>query len=200
MISQRNKRNQNMIKKKKNQIIRPNIDTSLLLIPEFPGQPNCTLKVTSDFVKLTTTVTTGAILAVATISSSGITNFTTRFAGFEEYRIVRSVLKINCFSSTNPGRIVAYVDPDDNTAPSLALSQAHRHITFAASDVANEKRLVYVPHDPAKQTWQTVATGTSATGYFKIYTSNGALGSSTVATEYMDYHMVHTIQFRGFVG
>lgn len=175
-------------------------NTVLLLRPNFPGQPIGTFRIASDFQKLTTTVTSGLIQTVITISVAGITNFAARFVGFEEYRIVRSVLRMNCFSSTNPGRIVSYVDPDDNSAPTLALSQAHRNMIFSAADVSRTHNLTYVPQDPAKQTWQTVASGTAATGYFKIYTTNATLGSSIVATDYIGCDMMHTIQFRGFVG
>ncbi len=179
---------------------RNKTDPVLLMRPAFKGQPNATLKIVSDFAKVTTTVTTGTIQQVVTISVSAITNFAARFVGFEEYRIIKATLRMNCFSSTNPGRIVAYVDPDDNSNPTLPLSLAHRNITFGASDVMSRKILEYVPHDPSKQQFQTVATGTTAIGYFKIYTNNSSLGASTVATDYLGYDMEYVVQFRGFVG
>ncbi len=192
------RRNSN--RRKRDKIKRNKADPALVLRPAFKGQPTWSQKIIADYHKLATTVTTGLISTNITISVADITNFAARFIAFEEYRIVKAVLRMNLFSSTNPGRIVAYIDDDDSTAPNLANAHAHRNITFAASDVGGEKTLTYVPHSPDNQNWQTVATGTTAIGFFKIYTNNANLGASIVATDYIGYMMDLTIQFRGLTG
>lgn len=185
-----NKRNQSITRK---QSIH---DPALELRPSFRGQPVWSVKALADYHKATTTVTTGLMQVNLAISVADLTNFAARFIAFEEYRIVKSVFRINCFSSTNPGLVVAYIDDDDNTAPTLNNATAHKNITFNASDTGRIHELVYTPHSPTDQAWQTVATGTTAIGYFKVYSSS-ALGASIVATDYIGYVMEHTLQFRG---
>jgi hypothetical protein len=164
----------------------------------FPGQPTYSSKVMSNPTKLTTTVTTGLIAVAPPISTSNVASFSTRFAGFEECRIIKAVLKITCFSSINPGRIMVYVDEDDNTVPTIALAQSHRCLQFAAGNVNRIFKLVYENHDVANLVWTSVSAGIASFANFKIFTDNANLGATIVATDYLDYSIEYTFQFRGF--
>jgi hypothetical protein len=196
MQKQMRKRDNAPLKRKKNNNQKQ--DPNWILRPAFPGQPTYSCKVQSDPVKLTTTVTTGVIASTIIISSANITNFAARFQGFEEGRIIKAKLKISTFSSTNPGRILVYADADDATTPTLALAQSHKRLEFSAGDNKGVKSIVYDVHDLAKLEWTSVFAGLPACGYFKIYTNNANLGSSIVATDYLDYSIEYTLQFRGF--
>jgi len=154
----------------------------------------------SDFFKLTTTVTTGVIATVVTLSSALVTNFVARFPGFEEFRIVKARIIVTMFSSTNPGRIVLYADPDDNTSPTLQLARNHRSMMLGASDITHPFNMSYTPHDLEKLNYTQVGAADAAIGYFKFYTNNTNLGSSIVVTDYLDYSVELTFQFRGFQG
>jgi hypothetical protein len=174
-------------------------DQNLILRPAFKGQPVFQSVISSDFQKLTTTVTSGSIARTVNIDSASITNFAARFPGFEEYRIVKAVMRVTCFSSTNPGRIVLWIDDDDATTPTLQMARNRRYKTFAASDVGKTHLMTYTPHDLQNLNYISVGVG-GTIGYFKFYTDNAALGSSIVATDYLDYSMDLTVQFRGFQG
>jgi len=173
-------------------------DPNWILRPAFPSQPVGSFKVLSNPAKLTTTVTTGVISAVVTLSSSNIASFATRFAGWEEGRMIKAVLKVDCFSATNPGRILMYQDADDSTTPTLALAQSHKAKSFSAADVFEPHILVFNNHNVDDLEYNTVSSGINTMGYFKLYTDNAALGSSIVATDYLGYTVEYTIQFRGF--
>jgi hypothetical protein len=173
-------------------------DPNRFLRPAFPGQPVGTFKILSNPVKLTTTVTTGVIASVVTLSSANVASFGTRFAGWEEGRIIKAMFKIDCFSATNPGRILMYQDSDDVTPPTLALAQSHKAKSFPASDVFEPHVLVFNNHALDKLQYATVAGGLPTVGYIKVYTDNAALGSSIVATDYIGYTIEYTVQFRGF--
>lgn len=154
----------------------------------------------SDFFKLTTTVTTGQIAHVVTINTALVSNFAARFPGFEEYRIVKAKIIVTMFASTNPGRVILYADPDDNTTPTIQLARNHRSMMMAAADVTHPFIMSYTPHDLAKLDYTQVGVTDSARGYFKIFTNNANLGSSIVAVDYLDYSVELTVQFRGFQG
>lgn len=173
-------------------------DPNWNLRPAFPGQPVGSFKILSNPVKLTTTVTTGVIAQTVTISSANIASFATRFAGWEEARIIKAVLKVDCFSATNPGRVLVYQDADDSTTPTLALAQSHKSLSFSAADVFEPHVLIYDNHQINNLDYDTVSSGITAVGYFKFYTDNAALGSSAVATDYLGYTIEYTVQFRGF--
>jgi hypothetical protein len=182
--------------KKKNN--RKNENPLLQLKPSFPGQPVLATKVLSNPQKLTTTVTTGLISSVIALGSANVASFTTRFSGWEEVRIIKAILRLQCCSSTNPGTIIAYVDQDDNTTPTLALAQSHQGIRFSAADVMQTHTLVFRATDPTKLGWLSVSAGIPSVGYFKLYTDNAALASSIVATDYITASVEYSLQFRGF--
>jgi hypothetical protein len=185
---------------KKNRLNVPKGDPNLRLRKAFPGQPTYQAVVSSDFQKLSTTVTTGLIASVVTINNALITNFAARFPGFEEFRIIRAVMKVTCFSSSNPGRIILFVDDDDNTVPTLQIARNRKYVMFGASDVGKTHQLTYTPHDLQNLNYAQVGTAGVDIGYFKFFTNNTNLGSSIVATDYLDYTVDLTIQFRGFQG
>lgn len=173
-------------------------DPNLQLRKAFPGQPVLSAKVSSDFAKLTTTVTTGVIAEVINIDNTLVTSFFTRFAGWQEYRIIKAVLKVTSFSSTNPGRIVLYLDEQDATTPNLADSQARRYVMFSAADVSRVHTLLYTPHDLADLNYTLIGNNSPTLAYFKIFTDNSDLGSSIIATDYLSWTVDLTFQFRGF--
>lgn len=174
-------------------------DNALMLRPEFIGQPVTELKIQSTSGVLGTTVTTGLISLNQSLNSTLIANFTTRFAGFAEFRIVKVMSKLRLFSSTNPGIISQWFSEDDsaaNTAAKAANAAAQR---ISCSAVERVHTLTYVPHDPAQQTWTLVSSGAPVVGYHKVYTDAANYGSSIVATPYAYVEYDIFVQFRGLI-
>lgn len=103
------------------------------------------------------------------------------------------------FSSTLPGQINAWVDETLTSAPTTTQANEYQGVTtFPAG--ANERTHVvkWVPHSPTELAYVPIATA-SQNATFKIYTDNGSFGSSVVATQYLTYQLMLTIQFRGIL-
>lgn len=155
------------------------------------------LKVNGDPLKYTTTVTTGVIASSTNILYSLISSFTTRFATWDEYRVVRVLFRIRFFSSTNPGIVRFWVEDRSSSAPTLAIAEAARGVVANASDVTREFRLDYKIMDPVYVDY-TQLNATQSVGYFNVYTNNANYGASAAATDYCVVTPVFTIQFRGY--
>jgi hypothetical protein len=167
------------------------------LKPAFPGQPVVALKVRADPIKFTTTVTTGQIAVSTNLVYTLINNFTTRFATWDEYRVTKVLFRFNCFSSTNPGLIRAWIEDRSSSAPTNAIAEAEKGISFAAGDITRTHTLVYRIMDPVYVDY-TALNATQSVGYLNVFTNNANWGSSTVATDYFTCVPEFTIQFRGF--
>jgi hypothetical protein len=171
---------------------------ALQLMPEYKGQPVVTHVVPGTPVKVTTTVTTGAIAQQIILQSSSILNFAARFIGYTEFRIIKATAKVASFSSTNPGLLNHWFTEDDGAAPTATRAQQAQARRFPASDI-RENVISYRPLDPAQQTWSLVSSGAPVIGYYYLYTNNANYGSSIVATDYALIDMEYTVQFRGFI-
>lgn len=145
---------------------------------------------------LTTTVTTGVIASVSPIRSADIPTFSTRFAGYKEWRIVKTVVKFKNFSSANAGLLVLWFDNQTYT-PTLATSVDTRGLRFNMSDITKNHVLTYVPHDVDEQAWTAMGTDFTS-GYIMFYTNNADYGAPVAITQIGLAEIVHTVQFRGF--
>ena len=166
------------------------------LKPAFPGQQVGVFKIPCDPIKATTTVTTGQIATTTNITTGLISNFGTRFAMWDEYRITRVMVFFRCFSSSNPGVIRAWIEPRASTTPTLAIAEASEGLAFNASDVTRDHILDYKIMDPVYVDFTQVGT-TQGVGWINWFTNNANYGSSAAATDYFMAHIVCTIQFRG---
>lgn len=169
-------------------------------IPSFPGQQLAQFKLLGTSNVSSTTVTTGAVaLALAIDPTSFVQNWADRFQDlFEEYRVIKAVLKINCFSSTNPGVINAWVDEVASTAPTATAASERTVLKFSAANVEKTHILHWKPVSLPDLAYTPVATALNP-AWFKIYTDNSSFGSSIVATQYFTSIMEFVVQFRGFV-
>lgn len=189
-------RNQNSKNKPNRRAIRTK-NTLYKNLPSYKDQPIPILKVPGNGGVITTTVTTGVISVAFACDTSTVTDWANRFSSlFEEYRLVRVDAKIDTFSVLNPGLLKIFFDEKSSTVPTaaaalersqrdIAASNTGRHVvTWRVRDIAD---LVYSP------------TGTNYTPvWLKIYTDNGNLGSSIVATPYGFVSFMYTFQFRGY--
>lgn len=131
--------------------------------------------------------------------TGAITNWADRFQDvFEEYRVILATLKINCFSSTNPGVINAWVDETASTAPTATAAVERTVLKFSAASVEKSHVLSWKPVSLPDMAYTPVATALNP-AWFKIYTDNTSFGSSVTATQYFTYLATFTVQFRGFV-
>lgn len=169
--------------------------------PAFPGQYVTSMKLPSTSTVVTTTVTTGALAVTAPIDpTTALGTWAARFqATFKEYRVIKAVLKMKTFSSTLPGQINAWVDETLVTAPTAAQAQEYQGVTTFPAGANEMTHIVkWTPHSPTELAYLPCATA-SGNATFKIYSDNGNFGSSIVATQYMTYQMLMTIQFRGII-
>jgi hypothetical protein len=144
-------------------------------------------------------VTTGLIANTTTLSNALISNFATRFALWDEYRVIKVEAIVRLFSTTNPGQLNMWYDIPSTAgaAPALADSRKNRALRFSASAVMQTRRLVFTPTDPTLQLWNPNSLGLTI-GVFKLFTNNADYGASIVATQYCDVTFKMTIQFRGY--
>lgn len=179
---------------------RKGMESALILYKEYPGQPTMSMVLEGNYGVLSTTVTSGAIALSLAIAQNGIlNNFAARFLAFDQFRVVKAVAKVRLFSTQNPGVLSMFFSEDNSATPTAIIIGQATCKRFPASDVDRVHTLSYVPHDPAQQTWTTVAAGNPTIGYFKLYTDNAAYGSSIVATQYLSLTFDLTVQFRGLI-
>lgn len=148
---------------------------------------------------LTTTVTSGLIANAFNVTANSIGNFATRFgATFDEYRIIGVKMQARCFSSTNPGLMVAWFDEKDGAAPTLAEAQQKMVTAFSASDVRGKHQIKWHARDPVDLEYTVISTiVTPIPVTYKIYTNTANFGSSAVATPYIELVPQLRVQFRG---
>jgi hypothetical protein len=178
-----------------------NRDPLLNLRPAFPGQYVTTIKLPSITQVATTTVTTGVLAINTSVDpTSVLNNFGGRFGStFKEYRVIKAVLKMKTFSSTLPGQINAWVDETLSSAPTTTQANEYQGVTTFPAGANEMTHIVkWVPHSPTELAYVPIASA-STNATFKIYTDNASFGSSIVATQYLSYQQVITIQFRGIL-
>lgn len=175
-----------------------NRDNALLLRPEYLGQPVVSHRVLGIPIPMITTVTTGVYAVDVPLLSTQIQNFSTRFAGYLEYRLVKVKARTRMFSSINPGLLSQWFSEDNAATPTATTAQNSMSQQFSISSVEEEHDLTYVPHDPAQQIWTLVASGNPSIGNFKVYTDNGNYGAPIAVTTIGIVQLEYTAQFRGF--
>ncbi len=174
---------------------RPN--PNLELHPSFKGQAVLSTVVDADPTIYTTTITTGVISGVQALSAGNITNFTTRFAMWQEYRIVKVHVDWTCISNSCTGVCVGWIDEAGSTAPTGNASlAAGGRVEFPLSDVYGVHSKSWSPTDVGDLEYIAVGS-TSTIGWLKTYTSSSLYGAPTAATVAVLLRPKYTIQFRG---
>lgn len=166
--------------------------------PYSPGTPASSMKIQGVIGKYTTIVTSGLIARTTAIEAGLISNFSTRFQAFDEYRIIKAVFEAYPCSSNNPGQINMWVEPLNSSTPTSASASTNNVVSFSAGGNNKVTKLIYKPLDFAYLDWTPVATSTGAVGYFNVYSDNANFASSIVATDYLVVRVWLTLQFRGF--
>lgn len=167
------------------------------LKPAFPGQPVWSTIVELDPTILTTTVTTGVVASSIALITSGISNFATRFAAFDEYRVVKIRFQFSCLAPTATGIMTHWVEEKVATAPSAAIALAATKVQYPMSDVFGKHELIWTPHDVGDLDYTQVGTVKNLC-YLDSYTSVAAYGAPAVATSVVLVQAFLTIQFRGY--
>jgi hypothetical protein len=191
-----------MKNQKKKQLARPikgaKINRLPALIPAFPGQVVKSFKLEATPLTITTTVTTGVIAQVFAVKASNIANFATRFGAlFEEYRIVRARFTVRCFSSTNPGLLIHWIDEKQTANPTSAEALQKSMKSFSASSPSPHV-ITWTANDPLDLQYIDIGTTSTELATYKIYTDNALFGSSIVATAYACVAPEFWVQFRGY--
>ncbi len=170
------------------------------MIPPSPGNMPIRMKLECFVGKYTTVVGTGVISQMNAIQAGLITNFATRFAMFDEYRIESFLLRVDCSSSTNPGVINVWIESNASATslPTATDAKDNKTLTFSAGDNARTHVLSFNPRNQNTQAWTPITTTTLSCGEFKIYTDNANYASTTVATDYCVVTGTMTVAFRGF--
>jgi hypothetical protein len=167
------------------------------LLQAYNGQLVKQFKVEATPLTVLTTVTTGVIAQVFAVKASNVANFATRFGAlFEEYRIVKAKFTFKCFSSTNPGLFIHWVDEKQTANPTSAEALQKSVKSFPASSPSPHV-LTWIANDPLDLQYVDIGTTSTELCTYKVYTDNTLFGSSIVATAYGTVFPEFWIQFRG---
>jgi hypothetical protein len=174
--------------------------SEIMLIPTYPRQVCWDVWLPVTPFKEVTTVTTGLINSVYTVSTANISSFATRFGStFDEYRIVQADLTMRLFSSTNPGVIQCWFDEQSTAVPTLVEAEERYISSVSAGAVESKPRWRWTCSDPKDLQYQPIGTSYVPVT-FKFFTNNANFGSSIVATDYFEIESRFRMQFRGLLG
>jgi hypothetical protein len=172
----------------------------LRLEVEFPGQAHTQQWLSANPLRLITTVTSGEVSNSFALATSSIPNFTTRFAAFQECRVVGARVRVELFSSTQPGMICHWFESGlDVSAPSAtdAINQIVKR--FPASDVFSPHGLQYIPSDPLELQWAPLTGTATIAGNYNVYTDNANYGAPIVVTALGIAQLDLLVQLRGLI-
>jgi len=167
------------------------------LKPAYPGQPTLQIWIPGTPEVLSTTVTSGQIAEVTTLSNALIPSLATKWQSWLEGRIVKYRIKITNFSSTNPGLLNHWFDEESSATPTAALAISAKAKRFGAS-VIGTHTIEFVVTDPTQLNYSALGIATTH-GFYKLFSNNADFGSSVVATQYCLKEVECLTQFRGFV-
>jgi hypothetical protein len=167
------------------------------LIPAYPGQVCKMFKVLGTPTTLQTTTVSGVIASAISFQASSVQNFATRFGAlFEEYRIVRVAVSAKCYSQSNPGLLVHWIDEKQTAAPTSAEALQKSDKTFQASS-PSPHTIKWTARDPLDLQYTDIGTINVQVATYKVYTDFTNFGSSGTVTPYLAVVPEYWIQFRG---
>ncbi len=166
--------------------------------PAYAGQQRAILQLEAAPTLLTTTVTTGVIASVYTISSAAITGFSTRFGStFDEYRILLCRFRITPVTAST-GVSKMWFDEKSSSAPTVNESLERTSIPFANTNASSKSSKIMIWSARDLLDLQYIPIGTStAVAYHKVYTDAGNWGAPIAATAIWIIEPVITVEFRG---
>jgi hypothetical protein len=142
---------------------------------------------TSSLINSTTSLTAGLI-----------TNFASRFAAFDEYRILKFVITIRPVTANVNGVLVAWVEPLSSGTPTATNAQTNvTNYLMLNNSHGKAIRFSYQPADPGFQVFQPISTTSFVYGYLKQYTSTADFGSNLASATGTHVTAEIVIQFRG---
>lgn len=166
--------------------------------PAYAGQQRSVLQLEAAANLLSTTVTTGVIASVYSISSAAITGFATRFGStFDEYRILKAVFRITPVSAST-GISKMWFDEKSNSAPTVNESLERTSQPMANTN-ANSKscnRMTWVARDLLDLQYLPIGTATTVVNH-KVYTDSGNWAAPIAVTALWIIEPILTVEFRG---
>ncbi len=167
--------------------------------PAYAGQQRCVLQLEGTPSILPTTVTTGVISSVYTISASNITGFATRFGStFDEYRILKCHFRITAIAAAS-GLSKFWFDEKSNAAPTVNESMERTSkplMNTNANAKSQNLSMIWVPRDLLDLEY--IAIGTTTTpAYLKVYTDAANWGAPIVVANIWILEPIYTVEFRG---
>jgi len=151
----------------------------LTLRKEFRGQASMQQWLSAAPITLTAAASTGLVAVSVPVSVSQIPNFTSRFAAFQEARIVGCRAKVLCFSSTHQGILSHWFESGlDLTPPTLANTEDQIVKRFNFSDITKPHVLHYTPSDPLELQWAPLSSTATIAGNYNIFTNSANYGST----------------------
>ena len=164
--------------------------------PFTPSAPSLTMRIPELIGKYT--ATSGAVSGNTQLTAALITNFATRFAAFDEYRILCFDFEIMPVSA-NTGTAMVWVEPLSNSAPTTATAQSNigSFVNFHAACTKTPYKLRYAPTDSTLIGFQPISTTTFGYGYLKVFTNAADFASLAGNLDIIVVRAMITIQFRG---
>ncbi len=168
--------------------------------PAVQGSNLISMDIEAYFGKLTTTVSSGVVANSYAIEAARMDNFSTRFQGFDEYRIESVLIRINCCSSAVTGLMNIWVEPNiaASATPTAGDAKANKTLTFANGANQKTHTIVYNPKNSVTQDWNDINQPNEPIGYLKAFTNNSDFGSPVTAIDVAVVTGVFRVWFRGF--
>jgi hypothetical protein len=166
--------------------------------PAYAGQPTVRLVLPGVLTTVSTTVTTGVIANVDTISIADISGFTTRFGStFDEYRILGATFKIRP-TGVNPGITRFWFDEKSSATPTVDDSYERVGLTLSnnSSDSRASTSMTWKARDLLDLQYTPIGTA-STPAYFKIYTDNASYASPATVLPLWFRQVDLLVEFRG---
>lgn len=169
---------------------RPNLTTT-------PGNPNLVL-VLPELIGMFASTGTAIIASNTNLTAGLLTNFGTRFAAFDEYRILKFKFFVYPLSA-GQGYASVYVDPLSNAVPTATTIQTNvsKFIPLTEASAQRPYVFVYNVSDYSLLGYQPISTTTFNYGFLKVYTDVLTMGNSVNTGNQLMIRAEVTLELRG---
>jgi hypothetical protein len=166
--------------------------------PAYAGQQSTTLTLPGQSALLTTTVTTGVIAHVVSLSFAATQGFSTRFGStFDEARLLGVNVVIRPIAAST-GVTVFFFDEKSSAAPALIDAQERRGLRLANTNASERSGAVmrWRARDLVDLEYSPIGSAASVV-FFKAYTDLANYGAPIAVTNLwtLDYELI--VEFRG---
>lgn len=181
--------------------------STVVKMPSSPWQKSISLCLPGTAVFLSSSGAGGIATATSSAPVSSVSNFATRFAGFQEYRQVKVVWFIWPID-TDVGGSSAFWMQESATAPTLVLANQNSSLFVnngLAPPILRFKGMTRSGYkldgrmtDTVQQEWTAMGAAAADTQFLACYTDNATLGTPAAANKLWGIQPYVTVELRGY--